>query len=168
MRRNVSSTAERNRAAPDFPPPRVFSRQCQEMRRHFLKAWGSARRAPHRSSAAKRVRRLNIASLLRPHGSAAAHCHGPACESLFAAIGFTLRASRVFVCDFSNNAKAEAHQREHAPQCAGGCPSRAQKKRPIAALLPPFTAFWRYARSFAGLIVPRPHSERTVNIYGIY
>ena len=167
MRRNVSSTAERNRAAPDFPPQRVFSRQCQEMRRHFLKAWGSARRAPHRSSAAKRVRRLNIASLLRPHGSAAAHCHRPACESLFAAIGFTRRASRVFVCDFSKNAKVGF--KESTPHNARAAIFHTRKKkRPIAALLPPFTAFWRYARSFAGLIVPRPHSERTVNIYGIY
>lgn len=126
MRRNVSSTAERNRAAPDFPPPRVFSRQCQEMRRHFLKAWGSARRAPHRSSAAKRVRRLNIASLLRPHGSAAAHCHGPACESLFAAIGFTLRASRVFVCDLSKNAKAGF--KESTPHNARTAVLHARKK----------------------------------------
>ena len=167
MRRNMSSTAERNCAAPDFPPQRVFSRQCQEMRRHFLKVWG-LRDAPRIAHPQSLARRLNIASLLRPHDSAAAHCHRPACESLFAAIGFTLRASRVFVCDFSNNAKAEAHQREHAPQCAGGCPSRAQKSVQIAAHLPPFTAFRRYARSFAGLIVPWPHSERTVNIYGIY
>ena len=166
MRRNVSSTAERNRAAPDFPPPRVFSRQCQEMRRHFLKAWG-LRDAPRIAHPQSLARRLNIASLLQPHGSAAAHCHRPACESLFAAIGFTRRASRVFVCDLSKNAKAGF--KESTPHNARAAVLHAHKKSAqIAALLPPFTAFWRYARSFAGLIVPRPHSERTVNIYGIY